>query len=183
MDLRHRDLTDTRQRILAAAERVSYQSGPARLSLEAVATEAGISKGGLLYHFPSKQDLLRAMVQDHIDLVRRRMDHHAPGAREAGDGRRALRAYVIATREMLAEMHPAAAGTFAAVAEDPALIAPVGAFRREMRSLTATCADPARALVVFLACGGLIFEKLTTAGGVLPSGKVFEALLEMTDAV
>ncbi|PTE20023.1 TetR/AcrR family transcriptional regulator, partial [Cereibacter changlensis JA139] len=42
----------TRRRLLDAADQLSRTVGPARLSLEAVAAEAGVSKGGLLYHFP-----------------------------------------------------------------------------------------------------------------------------------
>jgi AcrR family transcriptional regulator len=37
------------------------------LTLDAVALEAGVSKGGLLHHFPSKDKLLEAMVQRIID--------------------------------------------------------------------------------------------------------------------
>ncbi len=179
MVARKRDLTDTRQRILAAAERVSFEAGPARISLEAVAAEAGISKGGLLYHFRSKQELLRALVEDHVEHLRRRMDALAPGAREAGDGMQALRAYVIATREMLAEIHPAASGVFAAIAEEPTFIAPIRTFCEEMRQLISTTPDPARAMIVFLACEGLIHEKLTDVGCSTPADLVFDALLEM----
>lgn len=170
-------MTDTRQRILAAAERVSYVAGPSRLSLEAVAAEAGISKGGLLYHFRSKPDLLRALVEDHVDQLRARMDHYAPGARAGGDGLRAMRAYLAATRELFAEFCPAPSGVFAAIAEDPELIAPIRAFHAEMRALIASCPDPALAAVAFHACGGLIHEKLTGQGCDEPEAdEVFNAL-------
>src|SRR5690242_2095382 len=43
-----------RDRILEAAERVVAEIGAARLTLDVVAQAAGVSKGGLLYHFPSK---------------------------------------------------------------------------------------------------------------------------------
>jgi AcrR family transcriptional regulator len=52
----------TRERVLDAAYAVAERSGVAALTLEAVATEAGVSKGGLLYHFPSKEALLAGMV-------------------------------------------------------------------------------------------------------------------------
>src|ERR671914_639971 len=38
-----------------------------RLLDAAVAEEAGVSKGGLLYHFPSKRELLDAMVAGWLD--------------------------------------------------------------------------------------------------------------------
>ena len=54
----HRD----RDAMLAAAERVVIRQGIANLTLDAVAAEAGMSKGGLLHHFPSKDRLVEALV-------------------------------------------------------------------------------------------------------------------------
>lgn len=47
-----------RERILDAAEARLLRAGPAGLVLAEVALEAGCSKGGLLYHFPSKDALI-----------------------------------------------------------------------------------------------------------------------------
>jgi len=49
------------ERILDAAEDVTLELGAARLTLDAVATRAGISKGGLVYCFASKELLIKAM--------------------------------------------------------------------------------------------------------------------------
>ena len=59
---------NARDRILDAALAVSEQIGAAHLTLDAVAAEAGVSKGGLLYHFASKDALLTAMVDRQIGL-------------------------------------------------------------------------------------------------------------------
>ena len=48
--------------MLDAAEVVVVRQGIANLTLDAVAAEAGLSKGGLLHHFPSKDRLIEAMV-------------------------------------------------------------------------------------------------------------------------
>ncbi|AEF39832.1 TetR/AcrR family transcriptional regulator [Hoyosella subflava] len=48
----------TYDRILDALERILLRTGSAQVTLEAVANEADVSKGGLLYHFPSKDALL-----------------------------------------------------------------------------------------------------------------------------
>lgn len=53
--------SDTRQKILRAAAHVINTKGVLALTLEAVAKEAKISKGGLLYHFHSKEDLMKGM--------------------------------------------------------------------------------------------------------------------------
>jgi len=49
-------------RFLDAAESVILRESIGRLTLDAVATEANASKGGLLHHFPSKEKLIEAMV-------------------------------------------------------------------------------------------------------------------------
>lgn len=51
-----------RSLILAAASSVVKQNGIEKLTLEAVAAEAGVSKGGLLHHFPNKDALIQSMV-------------------------------------------------------------------------------------------------------------------------
>lgn len=48
--------------LIDSAEVVVTRDGVARLTLEAVAREAGLSKSGLLHHFPSKEALINAMV-------------------------------------------------------------------------------------------------------------------------
>ncbi|MFO0939641.1 MAG: TetR/AcrR family transcriptional regulator [Pirellulales bacterium] len=48
--------------LIDSAEVVVTRDGVARLTLEAVAREAGLSKSGLLHHFPSKEVLIDAIV-------------------------------------------------------------------------------------------------------------------------
>lgn len=43
------------------------RDGAAHLTLDAVAAEAGLSKGGILYHFPTKDALIRGMVDRLIE--------------------------------------------------------------------------------------------------------------------
>ena len=56
-----------RDRLLSAAEQVVARDGVRNLTLEAVAHEAGVSKGGLLYHFPTKSSLITAIVERLAD--------------------------------------------------------------------------------------------------------------------
>src|SRR5215469_14026355 len=62
-------LRPARDRLLDAAERVVAESGATHLTLDAVAKSAGVSKGGLLYHFPSKEALLEGMLSRHFQDV------------------------------------------------------------------------------------------------------------------
>jgi AcrR family transcriptional regulator len=56
-----------RNTLLDAAEAVVVEQGIASLTLDAVAREAGMSKGGLLHYFPSKDRLVEALVMRSAD--------------------------------------------------------------------------------------------------------------------
>jgi AcrR family transcriptional regulator len=60
-------LPDARTRVLDAAESIVLARGVPALTLDAAAKLAGVSKGGLLYHFATKQALLRGLV-DRIEV-------------------------------------------------------------------------------------------------------------------
>lgn len=144
----------TKQRILEAAAEISREDGPGNLSLDAVAAKAGVSKGGLLYHFPSKTALLQAVVESFVisfedELGRRREE-------KAGRTDALLEAYL----ELFVEDHdcrrPPPSGLLAALSQDPDFLEPV---RRHNRALLdrirQTSKDPGMALVVYLAIQGM----------------------------
>lgn len=58
-----RDRAGTRDRILDALETLLLDKGMSQVTLESVAATAGVSKGGLLYHFKSKDALLAGLVR------------------------------------------------------------------------------------------------------------------------
>lgn len=53
----------TRDRVLDAFEHLLVDEGSRAATLDAVAAAAGVSKGGLLYHFGSKDALVEGMVE------------------------------------------------------------------------------------------------------------------------
>ena len=57
------DSLQTRQQILDAAAKLAKECGPGALTIEGVARVAGMSKGGVRYHFPSKESLLFQLVR------------------------------------------------------------------------------------------------------------------------
>ncbi|MEU5979677.1 TetR/AcrR family transcriptional regulator [Streptomyces sp. NPDC047315] len=59
---------DERRRLLvAAARRVLGRQGVAGATLRAVAAEAGVALGTVHYAFPSKEELLKAVLQDVVE--------------------------------------------------------------------------------------------------------------------
>jgi AcrR family transcriptional regulator len=59
----------TRKSLLAAATTIVAEKGAIDFTIDAVAMKAGVSKGALLHHFPSKKELVAAMVKDLVDQV------------------------------------------------------------------------------------------------------------------
>lgn len=74
------DARRNRARILDAAERVFTESG-AGASTEEVARRAGVAVGTVFRHFPTKNDLLRAITQRRLELLIEHLDalDQAPG--------------------------------------------------------------------------------------------------------
>jgi AcrR family transcriptional regulator len=64
----------SRERILAAAVQVAIGDGVSAMTLDAVAREAGVSKGGLLYHFGSKDELIAAMLENHAARIQQTIE-------------------------------------------------------------------------------------------------------------
>ena len=60
--------TQTRTRILDAAERLFAESGYDATPTAAIARAAGVPKGLLFYYFPTKADLLRTLIGERLDL-------------------------------------------------------------------------------------------------------------------
>ncbi|WP_426238768.1 TetR/AcrR family transcriptional regulator [Pararhizobium sp. DWP1-1-3] len=53
-----------RQQLLDVAARLSLEQGATGVTLDAVSQAAGVSKGGLLHHFPNKMALLNGLFDD-----------------------------------------------------------------------------------------------------------------------
>lgn len=66
----------TIEAILQAAERLIAEKGVYLLTLDEVAARAGISKGGLLHHFASKQALILGLTERMLTLSEREIETH-----------------------------------------------------------------------------------------------------------
>lgn len=72
-----------RERVLDAAEAVILESGGKSFTLDAVAERSGISKGGLVYTFATKDQLILAALEREVsrfqEAVRRRLGSRGTG--------------------------------------------------------------------------------------------------------
>jgi AcrR family transcriptional regulator len=123
---------NVRDLLLDAAEAVVVRDGIANLALEAVASQAGMSKGGLLHHFPNKDRLVEAMVQRSADSWRRCYSE-AYDATPEGPGRmvRAVLDNCFSTK-WTEQLRNSSAAVFAALAHKPSLIEPMRAACAEL---------------------------------------------------
>lgn len=72
--MRYEKSTLSSSQIVQAAIRVIAQKGYARASLLDIAREAGMSKGALHYHFPTKEALLAIVLETACDAVAQRTE-------------------------------------------------------------------------------------------------------------
>ena len=63
------------------------EGGISGLTLEAVAREAGVSKGGLLYHFPSKEALISGMIGRLVEGFTEALGRELAREEVSGSGR------------------------------------------------------------------------------------------------
>lgn len=116
-------------RILDAAQTVIARQGIANLTLDAVAAEAGMSKGGLLHHYPSKDRLVEALVTrcaEHWRACYTAAYERTP----EGPGRmaRALLSNCLSqTHAWTEQVRRSSSAVFAALAQNPSLIEPMRA--------------------------------------------------------
>ncbi|MBA3826583.1 MAG: TetR/AcrR family transcriptional regulator [Ktedonobacterales bacterium] len=171
----------TKISILAAAARVVQRDGVGRLTIDAVAHEARLSKGGVLYHFASKDALVAAMLDRMLASFTADMARHAAADPEPRG--RLTRAYVRATDYPNPEDAALTTGLLAVIANDPAQMAEKRTLFAEWQAtLLADGLSPALATIIRLAADGLWMADLF--GLAPPQGElraqVLQRLLAMT---
>jgi AcrR family transcriptional regulator len=149
---------DTRSQLLDAAEAVVAQDGVRNLTLDAVAARSGISKGGLLYHFRSKEDLAAAMIERSIAWFAEALTE--AGADDPVRRGRFSRAYIKASLGMTpltgAGFDNLCAAITTALLSFPERLAPVQEEgRRTQREIEKDGIDTVLATIIRLAVDGL----------------------------
>ncbi len=119
--------TTTHKQILEAANRIIQREGVAHLTIEAVAKEAGLSKGGVLYHFRSKEALVEGLISFHIEGFTHDLTEALnENGLETGRWTRAyIHASTSSTTEGLSQEAAAITGLIAAIATNPQLLNPL----------------------------------------------------------
>ena len=141
--------------VLDAAERVVARDGAARLTLDAVAGEAGISKASVLYDYKSKQALIAALVERSVaaDNAFNQSKIESLGPVDNAT----IRGRILAAAEPFPEAFRAVAlNLCAALAQDADLRRTIQANQQAViADITASSANPRGALLAYLALEGL----------------------------
>ena len=116
--------SSAKHKILHAAACVVARVGAGHLTLDAVAEESKLSKGGLLYHFPNKRALLSGMLSHVLDQVVQRADH---ARTQMAPGEHAITALINAQQAQDDDERAMSLAILAAAAEDPSLLDPARA--------------------------------------------------------
>ncbi|WP_295807417.1 TetR/AcrR family transcriptional regulator [uncultured Nitratireductor sp.] len=143
-----------REKILTAAAEIVREAGAGSMSLDAVAARAGVSKGGLLYHFASKSKLFEALVED---FIREEYDKFQERRRVHEDSTNGVvQAYIDLFVEERKERQPPPSGLLAALAENPDFLAPVQDYERVvLDQMKASASDPSLAVIALLVVHGV----------------------------
>ncbi len=157
-----------REPILEAAIRVASRDGLLSMTLDNVAREAGVSKGGLIYHFASKEELVRSLITHFALHVEQTLNAKvAVDPQPNGRWVRALldSCVIPAENADATESNPLLAmsgmGKFhasllAAVAVNPTLLEPLRSFGKQMRDrIQAEDPQALEQLLLWMALDGL----------------------------
>lgn len=143
----------SRRKIISAAAELAGEVGPANLSLEAIAARAGLSKGGLLYNFPSKAKLLEAIVQQYVDDFEAALE---TARCELSGSNPTARAFLTLFYRKLDSAEPPPSGILAALGEGLNFLQPVRTHSRTLLDrLVADGMPQADAVLVFAAVEGM----------------------------
>lgn len=166
-------------KILGAARTIAAREGAGKVTIDAVAKESGLSKGGVLYNYPTKKALLSGLLDqmliEHRELVGK-VSEQSPSQTLHGHLMTVFRSGNLNEDLSMAIL--------AASASDPRLLDPL---RDEMTShlehiLTET-SDPAGAMIAVLAIQGMRFQKLLDLpnGGAALREPIIERLRKIID--
>lgn len=71
---KHRSPDERAEQILGAARTCFLEKGYFATKMDAIAQESGLSKGGIYFHFDSKREIFRALVQHEYDTTMQFID-------------------------------------------------------------------------------------------------------------
>ncbi|WP_338700161.1 TetR/AcrR family transcriptional regulator [Bradyrhizobium sp. 26S5] len=150
----------SRNAALEAAITIVTRDGPGRLTLDAIARESGLSKGGVMHQFRTKEAVLRALLEQQMAHFEEFSNRYIEKARETTD-QPELAAQIATLREAISTPRAGAFALLAAMNENPELMAmPRDVDVKKIALMKAEARDPDLALLRWAAARGLLLSSL-----------------------
>ena len=171
-----------RRLIIESAIQFLFENDFSELTLDAVAKQAGISKGGLLYHFPNKEALIKGIAKSIFENVSHSLKEIANiDQNEKGKW---SRAFIKSSKSDLENMSELNIGALAA-----SLLNPDGAktisedYQLILNKLENDGINPVTATIIRLAIDGLYYSQMLNIAPIEEKRKeeVFQQLVHMTE--
>lgn len=150
----------SRNAALEAAIAIIARDGPGRLTLDAIARESGLSKGGVMHQFRTKEAVLKALLERQ--MVHFEAFSTAYMAKVSATSANPNLATQLATvREAALSPNSAALALVAAMVENPSLMAlPREREMKRMAAIREEAADPDLAMLRWAGAMGLLLSSL-----------------------
>jgi len=179
------DAMQTRETVLVAATQVIARLGVNAFTIDAVAKEAGVTKGGVLHHFPSKEALIEGLIAQVMQTFKTRLQAEL-ATDTLGDTGRWLRAYIRTVFSVQYEVQNLIPALAAAVAADHQTLNRIRqGFEESQQAAIHDGIDPIQATIARLAVDGIVFARALNID-VLDqetSQKIYEALFKLTQGI
>jgi AcrR family transcriptional regulator len=171
-----------RQLILQAAIQIILEQDFNALTLDAVAKQAGISKGGLLYHFPNKESLIKGLAQFVFEELS--VNFHQFAEKDSQKSGKWTRALIEASKIDLEQNAELNVGIFAASYLDSDLANDISkGYQSILAKLENDGIDPVTSTIIRLALDGLYYSKMLNISPLEKErqDEVLQQLLTMTE--
>jgi AcrR family transcriptional regulator len=150
----------SRNAALDAATRIIARDGPGRLTLDAIARESGLSKGGVMHQFRTKEAVLKALLERQMDHFEEFSTRYMAKV-SATSANPNLATQLATVREAATSPNSAALALIAAMVENPGLmVLPREREMKRVEAIKAEAVDPDLALLRWAAARGLLLSSL-----------------------
>ena len=150
----------SRNAALDAATRIIARDGPGRLTLDAIARESGLSKGGVMHQFRTKEAVLKALLERQMAHFEEFSTRYMAKV-SATSANPNLATQLATVREAATSPNSAALALVAAMVENPSLMMlPREREMKRVEAIKAESADPDLALLRWAAARGLLLSSL-----------------------
>lgn len=149
----------SKEKVLQAAERIVQRRGAGNLTYDQLVKESGVTRGGITYHFPTKDLLLRALMER--DMQQWEVMEKSLRPNLANEAAADLIGTLRAVTRTSDEQRRFVAGMLSAVTHDQELLEPVREMNRLRYGGQKGTPKEVNIMILELAATGLFWQDIT----------------------